>query len=128
MPLAVLGSRRTTRLDRCMCRWCRFWKPLVHGDTPRSGSERTLPWSQGGEMPLSEYEQRILKQIQGDLSADDPKLAASLINDGPRALPSLLNGARHTFLGRRRTVGAVLMLVGFVMLVGGIGLPPAAWA
>ena len=79
-------------------------------------------------MPLSEYEQRILKQIEGELSADDPKLAASLINDGPRALPSLLNGGRHTLLGRRRTVGAVLMLVGFVMLVGGIGLPPAAWA
>lgn len=29
MPLAFLGSFPTTRLGRCMCRRCRFWKPVV---------------------------------------------------------------------------------------------------
>lgn len=68
-------------------------------------------------MPLSKHEQRILKQIEAELSADDPTLAASLGNDRPCGS-----------LRRRRTGGAVAILVGFVMLVGGIHLPPPAWA
>jgi hypothetical protein len=68
-------------------------------------------------MPLSEYEQRILKRIEDELCANDPKLAARLSKDRPRVL-----------LGRRCTGGVVSMLVGLVMLVGGIRLPPAALA
>lgn len=79
-------------------------------------------------MPLSEDEQRILKQIEAELAVDDPKLAASLVNDGMRAFPCSLNDRLRSLLGRRRTGGSVSMLVGFVMLVGGIDLPPAAWS
>ncbi len=68
-------------------------------------------------MPLSEHERQILKQIEGELSVDDPTLAESLGNDGARAS-----------LRRRRAGGAVSMLVGFVTLVGGIGLQPPALA
>lgn len=58
-------------------------------------------------MPLSEYEQRVLEQMERQLSADDPKLATTLTT--PR---------RST--GRKIVVAAVSVLVGLLLLVLGV--------
>jgi hypothetical protein len=52
-------------------------------------------------MPLSEYEQRMLEQMERQLRSDDPKLADTL--------------------GSRRAVGSRVLL-GSLLLIGGIGL------
>lgn len=57
-------------------------------------------------MPLSEYEQRVLEQMEQQLSSDDPKLAGSF---APRpARP----GVRYALAGAAVVVGAVLLVVG----------------
>lgn len=57
-------------------------------------------------MPLSEYEQRVLAQMERQLSSDDPKLAQTFSG------------------GRRRTsrivLGSLVVLAGLGMLVGGV--------
>ena len=58
-------------------------------------------------MPLSEYEQRVLEQMERQLSADDPKLATTLTT--PR---------RRT--GRKIIVATVGVLVGLLLLVLGV--------
>jgi len=58
-------------------------------------------------MPLSEYEQRVLEQMERQLSADDPKLATTLTT--PR---------RRT--GRKIIVATVSVLVGLLLLVLGV--------
>jgi hypothetical protein len=52
-------------------------------------------------MPLSEYEQRMLEQMERQLRSDDPKFADTL--------------------GSRRAVGS-RVLIGTLLLIGGIGL------
>lgn len=52
-------------------------------------------------MPLSEYEQRMLEQMERQLRSDDPKFADTL--------------------GSRRAAGS-RVLIGSLLLVGGIGL------
>ncbi len=59
-------------------------------------------------MPLSEHEQRLLEQIERALVDDDPKFASS-VRTGDRRLRSR----------RRLQIGAVLVVVGFAILVGG---------
>ena len=59
-------------------------------------------------MPLSEHEQRLLEQIERALVDDDPKFASS-VRTGDRRLRSR----------RRLQLGAVLVVVGFAILVGG---------
>ncbi|PFG38414.1 Protein of unknown function (DUF3040) [Georgenia soli] len=58
-------------------------------------------------MPLSEYEQRMLQQMEQQLRSDDPKLANTLA-DKPR--PNV----------RRLSLGVLLFLVGLGGLVGGV--------
>ncbi|MFC7405349.1 DUF3040 domain-containing protein [Georgenia alba] len=58
-------------------------------------------------MPLSEYEQRMLQQMEQQLRSDDPKLANTLA-DKPR--PS----------ARRLGIGILLLVVGLAGLVGGV--------
>ena len=58
-------------------------------------------------MPLSEYEQRMLQQMEQQLRTDDPKLASTLA-DKPR--PDV----------RRLSLGALLFLAGLGALVGGV--------
>lgn len=58
-------------------------------------------------MPLSEYEQRVLEQMERQLSADDPKLATTLTT--PR---------RRT--GRKVVIAVASVLVGLVLLVLGV--------
>ncbi len=67
-------------------------------------------------MPLSEYEQRVLEQMERQLRSDDPKLASTL--HGHRSNPV-----------RIWLIGAVGALVGLGMLIGGVasGLPWLGW-
>ncbi|OLL71236.1 transmembrane protein [Pseudonocardia sp. Ae168_Ps1] len=60
-------------------------------------------------MPLSEHEQRLLEQIERALYQEDPKFASSV------------SGSRMSKPARRRRIqGAVLFVVGLVLLVAGI--------
>ena len=59
-------------------------------------------------MPLSEHEQRLLEQIERALVDDDPKFASS-VRTGDRRLKAR----------RKLQLGAVLVVVGLAVLVGG---------
>jgi hypothetical protein len=59
-------------------------------------------------MPLSEYEQRMLEQMERQLRSDDPKLADTL-------------GSRSS-RGSRVLLGVVVLIVGIGVLVGGAAL------
>ncbi len=59
-------------------------------------------------MPLSEHEQRLLEQIERALVDDDPKFA-STVRTGDRRLKAR----------RRLQLGALLVIVGLAVLVGG---------
>ena len=59
-------------------------------------------------MPLSEHEQRLLEQIERALVDDDPKFASS-VRTGDRRLKAR----------RKLQLGALLVVVGFAVLVGG---------
>ncbi|CCG03113.1 DUF3040 domain-containing protein [Blastococcus saxobsidens] len=59
-------------------------------------------------MPLSEHEQRLLEQIERALVDDDPKFASS-VRTGDRRLKAR----------RKLQIGALLVVVGFAVLVGG---------
>ena len=61
-------------------------------------------------MPLSEYEQRMLQQMEQQLRSDDPKLANTLAD---RRRPDV----------RRLSLGVVLVLLGLGGLVGGVAAP-----
>ena len=63
-------------------------------------------------MPLSEHEQRLLEQIERALYAEDPKFA-STVSGGRMSKPTR----------RRRIQGALLFVVGLVLLVPGIAVP-----
>ena len=63
-------------------------------------------------MPLSEHEQRLLEQIERALVDDDPKFASS-VRTGDRRLKAR----------RKLQIGAVLVVVGFAVLVGGVPSP-----
>ena len=59
-------------------------------------------------MPLSEHEQRLLEQIERALVDDDPKFASS-VRTGDRRLKAR----------RKLQLGALLIVVGMAVLVGG---------
>ena len=59
-------------------------------------------------MPLSEHEQRLLEQIERALVDDDPKFA-STVRTGDRRLKAR----------RKLQLGALLVILGFAILVGG---------
>lgn len=61
-------------------------------------------------MPLSEYEQRVLAQMEQQLSSDDPKLAQTFA--GP-------SRGRRT---GRVVLGAVVVVAGLGALIGGVAL------
>ena len=60
------------------------------------------------DVPLSEHEQRLLEQIERALVDDDPKFASS-VRTGDRRLKAR----------RKLQLGAVLVVVGMAVLVGG---------
>jgi hypothetical protein len=59
-------------------------------------------------VPLSEHEQRLLEQIERALVDDDPKFASS-VRSGDRRLKAR----------RKMQIGALLVLLGLAVLVGG---------
>ncbi|HEY8457912.1 MAG TPA: DUF3040 domain-containing protein [Actinopolymorphaceae bacterium] len=59
-------------------------------------------------MPLSDHEQRLLEQMERALAAEDPKLASALRGIDLR-----------TRQRRRAMIGAVVFVVGMVMMLGG---------
>ncbi|SFK61303.1 DUF3040 domain-containing protein [Geodermatophilus ruber] len=63
-------------------------------------------------MPLSEHEQRLLEQIERALVDDDPKFASSV-----------RTGDRRIKARRKLQLGALLVLVGMAVLVGGAVVP-----
>lgn len=65
-------------------------------------------------MPLSDYEQRMLEQIENALSAEDPKFASRVLGVSFRALTT-----------RRRIQGAAVFVIGLVMLVAGVAVKAA---
>jgi hypothetical protein len=62
-------------------------------------------------MPLSEHEQRLLEQIERALYAEDPKFASS-VSGGRMSKPAR----------RRRIQGALLFVLGLVLLVTGVAV------
>ena len=60
------------------------------------------------DVPLSEHEQRLLEQIERALVDDDPKFA-STVRTGDRRLKAR----------RKLQLGALLVILGFAVLVGG---------
>lgn len=58
-------------------------------------------------MPLSEYEQRVLHQMEQQLRTDDPRLASSLASE-----------SRYSV--RRLTIGVLLVVLGLTLLVAGV--------
>ena len=75
-----------------------------------AGHARQREHTKEVEVPLSEHEQRMLKEIESALYADDPKFASSVRKTGAT--------------GVRRPTGLVLGLgiLGLVLLVGGLAL------
>ena len=63
-------------------------------------------------MPLSEHEQRLLEQIERALVDDDPKFASS-VRTGDRRLKAR----------RKLQLGALLVVVGLAVLIGGAVVP-----
>lgn len=76
-------------------------------------------------MPLSEYEQRVLAQMERQLSSDDPKLAQSF-SGGPRRTSRVVLGCAVVLLGLGLLVGGVaqhmtwLGILGFLAMFGGV--------
>ena len=65
--------------------------------------------SEGGMVPLSEHEQRMLDEIESALYAEDPKFASSVTKQ---------RVGRPT--ARRRLIALLGFLVGLALLVGGL--------
>ncbi|MBO0607475.1 DUF3040 domain-containing protein [Myceligenerans salitolerans] len=57
-------------------------------------------------MPLSEYEQRVLEQMERALTSDDPRLANTLQSSGRRSV------LRYVLAGVAVVVGLLLLVVG----------------
>ncbi|WP_029252630.1 DUF3040 domain-containing protein [Paraoerskovia marina] len=62
-------------------------------------------------MPLSEYEQRVLDQMERALTSDDPRLATTMRSSGPRS-------------GLRWVIAGVAVVVGLLLLVVGVSSEP----
>jgi hypothetical protein len=83
-----------------------------------------------GTVPLSEHEQRLLDQIEQALYAEDPKFASAVRSARARsrtrrsitfAILGVLVGLGLVLVGLVTSV-IVLSVVGFVLLVGAVGL------
>ena len=64
-------------------------------------------------MPLSEYEQRVLEQMERQLTSDDPRLANTLTSRGRRSVS-------------RYVLGGVGVVVGLLLLIFGV-VASRAW-
>jgi len=64
--------------------------------------------STGVAVPLSEYEQRVLEQMERQLTSDDPRLANTLTSRGRRSV------SRYVLAGGGVVVGLLLLISGAV--------------
>ncbi|MBI9115474.1 DUF3040 domain-containing protein [Sanguibacter suaedae] len=67
-------------------------------------------------MPLSEYEQRVLEQMERELTSDDPRLATTLKSTAPRS------GTRYVVAGVGLVVGLLALVVGVAQSVPWVGV------
>lgn len=67
-------------------------------------------------MPLSEYEQRVLEQMEQQLYSEDPKLASAMAPSAPRA------GIRYVLAGAGVIAGVILLVVGVMKSVPAVGI------
>jgi len=67
-------------------------------------------------MPLSEYEQRVLEQMEQQLYSEDPKLANAMSPTAPRS------GIRFVLAGAGVIVGVVLLIVGVMTDLPAVGI------
>lgn len=70
----------------------------------------------GVTMPLSEYEQRVLEQMERHLSSDDPQLAQRLASKGRRS------GTRYTIAIIGSAVGLLLLVLGAYLSQAWVGV------
>ncbi|TDE90809.1 DUF3040 domain-containing protein [Occultella glacieicola] len=77
-------------------------------------------------MPLSEYEQRVLEQMEQQLRSDDPKLADAISGTPTRRPLHVVLGTLVALAGLGMLVGGVasqfipLGIVGFLAMFGGV--------
>jgi hypothetical protein len=74
-------------------------------------------------MPLSEYEQRVLEQMERQLTSDDPRLANTLTQRGHRPF------GRYVIAGVGASVGLLLLVlgvIGFVVMFAAVAFAFAA--
>ncbi|WP_372594435.1 DUF3040 domain-containing protein [Actinotalea sp.] len=77
-------------------------------------------------MPLSEYEQRVLEQMEQQLSSDDPKLASAMHGRSSNSLTRWLLAGTGVLVGLGLLVAgaaaslAWLGVVGFVLMFGAV--------
>ncbi|MCB2177921.1 MAG: DUF3040 domain-containing protein [Actinomycetales bacterium] len=77
-------------------------------------------------MPLSEYEQRVLEQMERQLRSDDPKLASALHGRGGSRVRIWILAAIGGLAGLGMLIGGaaaalpVLGVVGFVVMFGSV--------
>jgi len=67
-------------------------------------------------MPLSEYEQRVLEQMEQQLYSEDPKLANAMSPAGARS------GVRYVLAGAGVVVGVILLIVGVTTDLPAVGI------
>lgn len=77
-------------------------------------------------MPLSEYEQRVLEEMEQQLRSDDPKLAKTISNGAPRRPLNVVLGGVIILAGLGVLVAAVsfgqtwLGIIAFVAMFAGV--------
>ena len=67
-------------------------------------------------MPLSEYEQRVLEQMERELTSDDPRLATTLTSTTSRS------GVRYVVAGVGLVVGLLALVLGAAQSVPWVGV------
>lgn len=68
-------------------------------------------------MPLSEYEQRVLEQMERQLTSDDPRLANTLTRRGGRRPVR-----RYVLAGVGAAVGLLLLVIGVATAMSWLGV------
>lgn len=77
-------------------------------------------------MPLSEYEQRVLEQMEQQLRSDDPRLVEAITGEGNRKPIHMALGIAALIAGLGALIGGVaigqtwLSVIGFVAMFAGV--------
>src|SRR5699024_2590113 len=80
----------------------------------------------GADMPLSEYEQRVLEQMEQQLRSDDPRLVEAITGRRSRRPINMVVGVVAVLAGLGGLIGGVaagqtwLGIIGFLIMFGGV--------